>query len=59
VADVQNELSIVRALIEGARGTAGRLERDRAIVDELAEAERQVGAIMADLRRHPFRYLNF
>jgi ABC-type transporter Mla subunit MlaD len=59
VADVQNELSIVRALLEGARGTAGRLERDRAIVEELTETERQIGAIMEDIRRRPFRYLSF
>jgi hypothetical protein len=59
VADIQNELSIVRALLDSARGTAGRVTRDSAIVNALTEAEREMGAIMADMRRRPFRYLNF
>jgi hypothetical protein len=59
VADIQNELSIVRAMLTEARGTAGRVQHDRAIVESLMEAEREMGAIMADIRRRPFRYLNF
>jgi hypothetical protein len=59
VADIQNELSIVRAMLNDARGTAGRVKQDRAIVEALMEAERELGAIMADIRRRPFRYLNF
>lgn len=59
VADIRNELSIVRALLNEPRGTAGRMTKDRAIVEALAEAEREMGAIMADIRRRPFRYLNF
>jgi ABC-type transporter Mla subunit MlaD len=59
VADIQNELSIVRAMLSEARGTAGRVQHDRAIAEALLEAEREMGAIMADIRRRPFRYLNF
>jgi hypothetical protein len=59
VADIQSELSIVRALMQDARGTAGRVVHDRAIVESLLEAEREMGAIMADIRRRPLRYLNF
>jgi ABC-type transporter Mla subunit MlaD len=59
VADIQNELSIVRAMLTEARGTAGRMTQDRAIVEALIEAEREMGAIMADIRRRPLRYLNF
>lgn len=59
VADIQNELSMVRAMLDEARGTAGRVTQDRAIVESLIEAEREMGAIMADIRRRPFRYLNF
>jgi ABC-type transporter Mla subunit MlaD len=59
VADIQNELSIVRTMLSQARGTAGRIKQDRAIVQELMEAEREMAAIMADIRRRPFRYLNF
>ena len=59
VGDIQNELSIVRTLLEQSRGTAGRIQNDRAIIESLQEAERELSAIMADLRRRPFRYLNF
>jgi ABC-type transporter Mla subunit MlaD len=59
VADIQAELSVVRAMLQDVRGTAGRVRRDRAIVEALMEAEREMGAIMADIRRRPFRYLNF
>jgi phospholipid/cholesterol/gamma-HCH transport system substrate-binding protein len=59
VADIQNELSIVRALLRDSRGTAGRVLHDRAIVESLMDAEREMGAIMADIRRRPLRYLNF
>jgi phospholipid/cholesterol/gamma-HCH transport system substrate-binding protein len=59
VADIQSELSIVRALLQDPRGTAGRVVHDRAIVEALIEAEREMSAIMADIRRRPLRYLNF
>jgi hypothetical protein len=59
VADIRSELSIVRALLQDTRGTAGRMRRDSAVVDALTEAEREMGAIMEDIRRRPFRYLNF
>lgn len=57
--DIQSELSIVRTLIAQSQGTAGRIVNDGAISEALMEAEREVGAIMADIRRRPFRYLNF
>jgi ABC-type transporter Mla subunit MlaD len=59
LADIQSELSIVRALVQEARGTAGRAIRDSAVVEALVEAEREMGAIMADVRRRPSRYINF
>jgi phospholipid/cholesterol/gamma-HCH transport system substrate-binding protein len=59
VADIQNELSVVRALLQNPRGTAGRVVHDRAIVEALMEAEREMTEIMADIRRRPLRYLNF
>jgi hypothetical protein len=59
VSDIQAELSIVRAMVQGAQGTAGRVVRDSAVVEALTEAEREMGAIMADIRRRPFRYLGF
>jgi hypothetical protein len=52
-------LSSVRTLLQDARGTAGRFQQDSAIVRELMDAQRELGAIMDDMRRRPFRYLNF
>jgi hypothetical protein len=49
----------VRTMLNDAHGTAGRMTQDRAIVDALTDAEREMAAIMADIRRRPFRYLNF
>jgi hypothetical protein len=46
-------------MLQDARGTAGRVKHDGAIVEALMEAERGMGAIMADIRRRPLRYLNF
>jgi phospholipid/cholesterol/gamma-HCH transport system substrate-binding protein len=59
IADIQHELSAIRTILSEARGTAGRITQDRAIVEALMEAEREMGAIMADIRRRPLRYLNF
>lgn len=59
VGDIQQELATVRTLLQEARGTAGRVQHDRAILEALTEAQREMGAIMADMRRRPFRYLNF
>jgi ABC-type transporter Mla subunit MlaD len=57
IADLRNELSIVRALITDARGSAGRLIFDGAVPLQLERVERELGALMADLRRDPARYL--
>ena len=59
VADIRNEVSIVRALLDSSRGTAGRAVNDKAIVRELAEVESELGALMADIKRRPLRYIAF
>lgn len=59
IADIRNELSIVRALLAEPRGTLGRLARDSAIVAGLASVEQEMAALMADAKRRPFRYLGF
>ena len=59
LADVRNEVSIVRALLEEPRGTAGRLTRDSAIVQQLRRVERELGGIMSDFKRDPARFIAF
>jgi hypothetical protein len=57
IADLRNEVSIVRALMTESRGTAGRLIFDEAIPRQLEVVERELGQLMEDLRRNPSRYL--
>ena len=59
VADVRNELSIVRSLANEPRGTAGRVLRDSALTNALSEAERQMSLLFADIKKYPLKYLKF
>jgi ABC-type transporter Mla subunit MlaD len=57
IADLRNEVSIVRALLTDARGSAGRLMFDQAIPSQLTRVESELGQLMTDLRNNPARYL--
>jgi hypothetical protein len=59
VADIRNELTIIRALVDEPRGTAGRVVRDSAITNALADAQREMSLLVADIKKHPLRYLSF
>lgn len=59
VADIRNEITLVRASLTSADGTVGRAMRDSAITDALADAGRQMKLLMADIKKHPLRYLAF
>ena len=59
VADIRNELDIVRARMADPHGTLGRASADSAIFVALSDAQRNLTALMADLKRHPLRYLHF
>ena len=59
VASLRNEVSIARALLNEPRGTAGRALRDSALTRQLSAAERELTALLADLRAHPLRYVAF
>lgn len=59
VADIRNELSIIRSLVNEPRGTAGRALRDSALTNAVADAERQMTLLVADIKKHPLRYLKF
>jgi hypothetical protein len=49
----------VRALLAEPRGMAGRALHDRAAYDQIERLERELGALMEDLRRNPLRYVVF
>lgn len=55
---VRDEISIVRALLDESRGTAGRVLNDRALRLELARADTAMTRLFADIKSHPLRYLN-
>ncbi|HEX8848053.1 MAG TPA: MlaD family protein [Gemmatimonadaceae bacterium] len=59
VASLRDEVSIARALLNEPRGTAGRALRDSALTRQLTAAERELTALLADLRAHPLRYVAF
>jgi hypothetical protein len=59
VADIRNELSIVRALVNEPRGTAGRAIRDSGLTNALSDAERQMALLLTDIKKRPLRYLVF
>lgn len=59
VASVRDEISLARAMLDEPRGTAGRALHDSAMVTELKGVERELGALLADIRAHPIRYVHF
>ena len=59
VKSLLDEVSIVRALLAEPRGTAGRALHDRAAYDQIERLERELRALMEDLRRNPLRYVVF
>jgi hypothetical protein len=56
---IRDELSLVRLQLEQSRGTAGRVMHDSAITNSLADAQRQMSLLFADIKKHPLRYLLF
>ncbi len=59
VADIRNELTLVRRELDEPRGTAGRVLRDSAITNALADAQHEMTLLFADLKKHPLRYISF
>jgi hypothetical protein len=57
--EVRNEVSITRALLAEPRGTAGRAAADSAMALELARFDRELGALIRDIKQRPLRYLAF
>jgi phospholipid/cholesterol/gamma-HCH transport system substrate-binding protein len=57
IANVRNEASIVRALLERSNGTAGRFMNDSALTRQLIDLENQMGLLLEDLKRDPARYI--
>ena len=59
IADVRNELAIVRLRLDRASGTAGRIARDSIVTLQLSAAERSLSRLLDDIRHNPLRYFVF
>ncbi|HET9004066.1 MAG TPA: MlaD family protein [Gemmatimonadaceae bacterium] len=59
VTSLRNDISLAKALLDEPRGTAGRVVHDSAMTRQLTAAEKEVAALIADLRAHPMRYVAF
>ena len=59
VADIRTQLGDVSAALQSVNGSVGRLQNDAALLDAVAAAQRQMTEVLADIRRHPARYINF
>jgi phospholipid/cholesterol/gamma-HCH transport system substrate-binding protein len=59
ITDVRNDVSITRALLAEPRGTAGRVLADSALALELARFDRELDALIRDVKQRPLRYVAF
>lgn len=59
VQGLRDEVSIVRALLDEPRGTAGRALRDSALQRQITSAEVELTALVGDIKARPLRYLAF
>lgn len=57
--DARDELSIVRLQLDRPAGTAGRLTTDSALAVQMRALEVGLGETIAEVKRHPRRYLAF
>lgn len=58
VSHIRSELDSLKSLTSGSGGIT-RLRTDSTITTEMARARAQLTAIMADLKKHPGRYIRF
>jgi hypothetical protein len=56
VAHLQSQVDSLRAITSSGTGI-GRMKTDSALTKEMARIRVELAALMADLRKHPLRYL--
>ncbi|HEU4643785.1 MAG TPA: MlaD family protein [Gemmatimonadaceae bacterium] len=59
LASVREELASIRASLAEEHGTAGRLASDAALERELGALQENIDSTIADVKRHPGRYVGF
>jgi hypothetical protein len=58
VAHLQSELDSLRS-VYGAGTGIGKMKTDSALTSEMARIRVELAALMADIKKHPMRYINF
>lgn len=56
---VRAELDTVATVLARSEGTAGRLQHDAALAQDVTRTRAELAELVADLKRHPLRYLAF
>lgn len=56
---VRDEITLLRALLDEPVGTAGRARHDQVLHQRLGAIEAELGALAADVRANPLRYVVF
>jgi hypothetical protein len=59
IADLRGEIDVVRGRLASPEGTLGRLRSDSALFAGLDGAQHELTLIIADIHRHPLRYIHF
>ncbi len=59
VTSLRNDITLARAMLDEPRGSAGRVLHDSALTRQLTATEKELTALIADLRAHPMRYVAF
>jgi hypothetical protein len=56
---VRNELAVVQQLAASPNGTVGRFRADSAIVQNVQRTLVAIDSLVADMKKHPLRYIAF
>jgi len=56
---VRNELAVVQQLAASPNGTIGRLRADSAIMHNIQRSLASMDSLIADMKKHPLRYIAF
>lgn len=59
IAGVRDELAALQVRLDSSRGTLDRFARDSAVLRAVADARREMTMLVADVRKHPLRYIAF
>lgn len=59
VAELQSRMDSLSTAARSPSGSLGRFGADSAVFQSLAQAQAEIAALVADLQRHPLRYVRF